>query len=109
MINPIKIWLDDERNPIDHVGDDWIWVKTVPEYIALFQKHGLSNIFAISLDHDLGAGYAPGYDVLLWIEEQVGMNHQKSPQYIYIHTANPSARIKMMAARKKIYELMNRS
>lgn len=105
MSDIINIWLDDERDPLKHSIGNWIWVKTVEECIDLLKQYGMSNINAVSLDHDLGIGYKPGYDVLLWIEEEVAIRKAKPPQDIRIHTANSSARYKMNAAVKKIYQL----
>lgn len=54
----------------------------------------------ISLDHDLGEdiGIGTGYDVLLWIEEQVVMTGFKPPRVITVHSSNTSAVLKMLAA-----------
>ena len=57
----INLWLDDVR-PAATTGYfkgrepalQWHWVKTVPEAIALVEKHGIANIEFMSLDHDLG-------------------------------------------------------
>jgi hypothetical protein len=50
----------------------------------------------ISLDHDLGDDTrGTGYDVILWIEEQVFTCGFKAP-VIYVHSANTSACEKMI-------------
>jgi hypothetical protein len=92
----INIWLDDERDP----PQDWWHSSTVRgciAYLGLLCNFGTGcNI--ISLDHDLGddESIGTGYDVLKWIEEQVATNEYfVAPNEIRIHTANPSARIKM--------------
>ena len=62
---------------------------------------------AISLDHDLGDDtIGTGYDVVLWIEEQVAMN-KMNPPIIQIHSANTSAKSKMLAGIEKIYRISN--
>ena len=49
----------------------------------------------ISLDHDLGNDdRGTGYDVVLWIEEQVAL-HGFAPPAMKVHSANVSARTKM--------------
>ncbi|WP_232466394.1 cyclic-phosphate processing receiver domain-containing protein [Burkholderia ubonensis] len=65
------------------------------EAIALLQT---GKVTEISLDHDLGDDTrGTGYDVLEWIEAEVVLNGFKPPQ-IRVHSANPSARAKMLAA-----------
>ncbi len=49
----------------------------------------------LSLDHDLGDDdHGTGYDVVVWVEEQVYVNDFIPPK-IKVHSANPSARVKM--------------
>jgi len=94
----MKIYLDDERYP--PIG--WIRTKNVNSTITLLKT---GRVVSLSLDHDLGTNKECGYDVLLWIEEQVFTNKTyKLPNNIYIHTANPSARKKMDLALNKIKE-----
>lgn len=91
----MKVFLDDERE------SPYGWIRSESADIAIFLlKH--YDVSEISLDHDLGLPETgSGYDVLLWIEEQVFMNGYKPPK-IHIHTANSSARIKMENAVKRI-------
>lgn len=89
----VKLYLDDLRP----VPEGWELVKTAKEAINFLKNN---DVEIVSLDHDLGPDEAvvgTGYDVLLWIEEQVVCNNYVPPT-IYIHTANPSAEIKMRAA-----------
>ena len=54
-------------------------------------------VVELSLDHDLGDDEkGTGYDVILWIEEQVITRGFKPPR-IKVHSANASAREKMEA------------
>jgi hypothetical protein len=94
-----KVYLDDVRM----APDGWIRTKTAPETINLLKKGGINYL---SLDHDLGenSGVGCGYDVLLWIEEQVFTNGFVPPR-ITIHSDNSGARPKMKAAIEKIYRL----
>jgi hypothetical protein len=87
----MKVYLDDERaTPIG-----WHRVYWPEEAIALLKKNIVTEI---SLDHDLGDDvHGTGYDVLLWIEEAV-YTQSFVPPMIYVHSANTSAKHKMMLA-----------
>jgi len=105
----VKIFLDDSRLP----PEGWTLVRWPEEAIELL-KNG--NVTEISLDHDLadplvhGQGYCSsqkertGYDVLLWIEEQMVIS-DFVPPIIHIHTSNPSAFKKMTSAVANIEKL----
>ena len=88
----MKIYLDDERQ----APEGWILLKNPADVIDQLKT---GNVLSLSLDHDLGddVSIGTGYDVLSWIEEQVVL-HGFVPPIIDIHTANPSARIKMSLA-----------
>lgn len=59
----------------------------------------------ISLDHDLGDdAIGTGYDVLLWIEQAI-VDTGFQPPKINVHTSNPEARIRMLAAVEQITRL----
>lgn len=87
----MKVYLDDERQtPLGFVRVYW-----PDEAIKLLKTE---KVELISLDHDLGDDErGTGYDVLLWIEEQVFLNGFKAPE-ILVHSANISARHKMELA-----------
>ena len=96
----MRLYLDDERTP--PVG--WELATTAAEAIKILQEQ---NITDVSLDHDLGfAENGTGYDVLLWIEEQVAFTEYIPPR-ISIHTANPSAYVKMKSAVEKITNMVS--
>lgn len=91
----MKVFLDDERTP----PKGWILVRWPEEAIDLLKT---GKVTAISLDHDLGDDdHGTGYDVILWIEEQVIVNNFKPPK-IKVHSANSSARLKMEAGIRSI-------
>ena len=91
----MKIYLDDER--IAPKG--WVQVRWPDEVIALLKTE---NVTELSLDHDLGDDErGTGYDVLLWLEEQV-VCHLFRPPIIHVHTANPAARVRMEMAVRNI-------
>lgn len=108
----MKIWLDDKRSP----PSGWTNCRWPEEVIELLKNEDVEEI---SLDHDLeddfiiGQGYCSsfkertGYDVLVWIEEQVILNGFKPPK-IKIHTANPSAKKRMLSAVKNIIKHANK-
>lgn len=103
MSDRIKVWLDDTRVP---PNSDWIHVATAGATITLLES-GLVEY--VSLDHDLGMARpsedeevcGTGYDVLVWMEEQVHTSMWRVPT-ILIHTANVAARVRMEAARTAI-------
>ncbi len=91
----MKVWLDDRREP----PAGWIWVKTPVETIALLEAGAVEEL---SLDHDLGlwdddGREQTGYDVLLWIEEQVVI-HGFRPPVLAVHSANSAAHERMERA-----------
>lgn len=91
----MKIYLDDERN----APAGWIQAKWPDEVIELLKT---GKVTELSLDHDLGDDKrGTGYEVLLWLEEQVVCNHF-SPPVIHVHTANPAARVRMEEAIRSI-------
>lgn len=92
----MKVYLDDVREtPLG-----WVRTYTAPQTIALLKT---SKVTQLSLDHDLGDGDGTGYDVLLWLENEIGTGvwHWPLPA-IDIHSANPAGRLKMKAALRKI-------
>ena len=87
----MKVYLDDERE----TPEGWVRVYWPDEAIELLEAGGVTQI---SLDHDLGDDErGTGYDVLLWLEEQVVVNGMTPPK-MRVHSANSSAREKMEAA-----------
>ena len=96
----MKVYLDDERS----TPDGWERVFWPDEAIELLKT---GKVEEISLDHDLGDdSRGTGYDVLLWIEEQVHVNNFKPPK-IYVHSANNSASEKMNRGIKSIEKYWN--
>ena len=86
----MKLFLDDLRKP----PKGWKLVRWPDEAIDLLKA---GEVTEISLDHDLGDdSRGTGYDVILWLEEQVVV-HGFKPPIIKIHTSNTSARMKMEA------------
>ncbi|MGB0921375.1 MAG: cyclic-phosphate processing receiver domain-containing protein [Alphaproteobacteria bacterium] len=87
----MRVFLDDERE----TPDGWVRVYWPDEAIELLQA---GQVTEISLDHDLGDDdRGTGYDVLLWIENAVATQGFWPPK-MYVHSANSSARQKMLAA-----------
>ena len=84
------VFLDDERV----TPDGWVRVYWPNEAIELLKT---GQVKVLSLDHDLGNDdRGTGYDVVLWIEEAVVLRAFKPPKII-VHSANSSARQKMLA------------
>lgn len=94
----MKLFLDDERAP----PKGWILVRWPQEAIDLLKTN---QVEVISLDHDLGDdSIGTGYDVILWIEEQVALGKMIPPK-IEVHSANISARKKMIAGIQSIHKI----
>ncbi|WP_286763341.1 MULTISPECIES: cyclic-phosphate processing receiver domain-containing protein [Rhodopirellula] len=97
----MKVYLDDERR----TPDGWHRVYWPDEAIALL-KTGI--VTDLSLDHDLGDDdRGTGYDVVLWIEEQVAL-HGFVPPAMQVHSANVSARTKMENGIRAIEAMVSR-
>lgn len=84
----MKVYLDDERT----TPEGSVCVYWPDEAIELLKS---GDVTEISLDHDLGDDdRGTGYDVVLWIEEQVALRGFVPPA-MKVHSANVSARTKM--------------
>ena len=91
----MRVFLDDERT----APDGWVRVYWPAEAIALLEA---GEVTELSLDHDLGDDErGTGYDVILWIEEAIAVRAFKPPR-ISVHSANSSAREKMLAGIRAI-------
>jgi hypothetical protein len=99
----MRLFLDDERTAPD--GADWVTVRSAHVAMMLMERLPFSEI---SLDHDLGDEkvVGTGYDVLCWLERRAAMGDYV-PRTINVHTANSSARIKMMLAVKSIRDFQH--
>ena len=94
----MRVYLDDERV----TPDGWIRVYWPEEAIALLES---GQVEEISLDHDLGDDeHGTGYDVVLWIEEAVALRGFKPPR-MFVHSANSSAKEKMLSGIQTIEAL----
>lgn len=96
----MRVYLDDERN----APEGWVRVRWPYEAVSLLAT---GEVTELSLDHDLGDdSRGTGYDVLLWLEEAVAMRGFVPPK-ITIHSANSSARQKMMLAVESIQRFIS--
>ena len=96
----MKVFLDDERI----APDGWVQARWPDDVINLLKS---GNVTHLSLDHDLGDDqHGTGYDVLLWIEQEVAL-HRFVPPEVTIHTANPAARQRMLAAVDSIIKIQS--
>jgi hypothetical protein len=95
----MRVYLDDERV----TPEGWIRVFWPEEAIALLAS---GEVEEISLDHDLGDDdHGTGYDVVLWIEEAVALRGFNPPR-MSVHSANSSARDKMLSGVRAIEAMM---
>ena len=103
----LKIYLDDERPTPEGYTHRCYGPEEVIALLQQAEKDG-DIVELISLDHDLGEfnreHNRTGYDVLTWLEEQVHTRGFIPPRTVAIHSANPSAKEKMRAARYAIYQ-----
>lgn len=94
----MKVFLDDERV----TPEGWTRAYWPDEVIALLETGEVTHL---SLDHDLGDDLrGTGYDVVLWVEEAVATSGFQPPT-IAVHSANSSARAKMLAGVASIKRL----
>lgn len=94
----MRVFLDDERA----TPQGWIRVYWPSEAIALLET---GEVQELSLDHDLGDDTrGTGYDVVLWVEEAVALRGFRPPRMV-VHSANSSAREKMLAGIQAIERL----
>ena len=95
----MRIYLDDTRP----APAGWLAARWPDEVIKLLKTGEVTHL---SLDHDLGDDdRGTGYDVLVWLEEQVIL-HAFTPPEIVIHTANPVARRRMEAVKHRLFSRM---
>jgi predicted nucleotidyltransferase len=92
----MKIFLDDLRE----APDGWTRAYWPSEVIDLLKGGEVTHL---SLDHDLGDDKrGTGYDVLTWIEDVLASDKEFTAPSIKVHTANPPARARMLAAIEEI-------
>ena len=93
-----RVFLDDERA----TPDGWTRTYWPDEVIALLKT---GQVRELSLDHDLGDdARGTGYDVVLWIKQAVALEGFVPPK-ISVHSANSSARDKMLSGIRSIEKL----
>jgi len=86
----MRVFLDDERS----TPEGWVRAFWPDEVIDLLESGEVTHL---SLDHDLGDDErGTGYDVVLWIEDAVALRGF-APPILTVHSANSSARLKMLA------------
>lgn len=101
----MKLWLDDLRNPANHVGEGWTWVKTTAEAIDALASR---TVDTLSLDYDLVpaaygcpactggldcAAHANGYGVVEWLAR----NPDRWPRTVQVHSANFAGALRMLS------------
>lgn len=100
----MKLWLDDIRDPKDHVSDpeNWTWVQNTDAAINALKKGVVTEA---SLDHDLGSEDTHvGYRVVCWMEE----HNVWPPNGVKVHSANPVGKQRMELVIKTAYERIRR-
>ena len=98
----MKVYLDDERP----TPEGWVAARWPDEAIRLLET---GEVTELSLDHDLGDDErGTGYTVVLWLEEAVATRGFVPPE-VTVHTANASARVKMLQGVENIRKLARRT
>lgn len=102
----MKLWVDDLRNPANHVGEGWTWAQTVREALEILATREVTHL---SLDYDLEAGayacatcqrgaacgaHPCGFAVVEWL----AANPARWPTVVYLHSANRAGVIRMLDA-----------
>ena len=89
MAIPMKLWLDDLREPPDHT---WTWACTSAWAIVLMTHFPCEEV---SFDHDLGMRIDGTEDkgtfLAEWIEAQVEEHAMPVPRWA-VHSSNPAGR-----------------
>lgn len=92
MSIPMKLFVDDERFPVDNT---WDIARTFHEAIYLLERHEYTEI---SLDHDLACFYGnremTGQDILNWLIARK-MSDLHVPLFVHVHSQNPVGRDRM--------------
>ncbi len=99
----MKIYLDDERK----TPDGFVRTYSVEETINLI-KNNDGEVECVSLDNDLGTGFAEGREVMKWIEEQSFNNTLMPIPHLLIHSGNNVAVDEMMTARFNAWKFWKR-
>lgn len=100
----MKVFLDDIRTA------PYGWVKTTSaEGTIELLKTG--KVIELSLDYDLSAtSLDNGYDVLIWLEEEIKTNNNfVLPLRITIHSSHSKLKPRMEAAVINLYKLKNQN
>jgi len=97
----INLYVDDERTPPNDNIYNWVVVRNYLDAIKILEEEE-GNIERLSLDHDLGNIGATGYDISVWIEEQVSKRQYKAPKRLYCHSQNPVGKSKIKACYQSI-------
>ena len=91
----MKLFLDDERNPIDvfwngniYNESDWYIVRNYEEFVHHITKNGLPSL--ISFDNDLAQVYE-GIDCAKWLIDYCINNKLPICNYL-VHSKNPVAK-----------------
>jgi hypothetical protein len=88
----IKIFLDDERFPVD---DTWIIFRSTDQAILFIKNNNFPT--HLSLDHDLGDNVKTGFDFVKELIELM-LDKNISPVGIdfYVHSQNPIGKENMI-------------
>ena len=107
----MKLFIDDVREPSwvfhDEYATGWTIARTAKDAIRLLLT---GTVTEVSFDHDLGSTEpgTTGYDAMLVMEQAIDRGHIPCPEFIGVHTANPSAAQKMWACANRLNGLQKK-
>lgn len=99
------VWLDDIRDPAEYGYPDAKWFKTSQEFMAFLDDKSklYRNVVDWHFDNDLGElSETEGYQCLCALEEKLHFGKMTQTSSIYVHSSNPSAVNKFMAAKENL-------
>jgi hypothetical protein len=80
-----KLFLDDERYPVDNT---WVIARNVDDAIWYITNYGMPSF--ISFDHDLGPFKQSGMDLAKWLVGYIMDNDVNIDNFeFYVHSQNP--------------------
>ena len=80
-----KLFLDDERYPVDN---RWVIARNVDDAIWYITNYGMPSF--ISFDHDLGPFKQSGMDLAKWLVGYIMDNDVNIDNFeFYVHSQNP--------------------
>lgn len=94
---PVKVWLDDDLHD-RQAPEGWVHLRTVREVCFILLT---GRVVELSLDNDLNGDeeFGMGFQVADFLLDELGGNSNNLyPETVTVHSANPSARDRMVSS-----------